>query len=111
VASTRQRKVQEELNESERALTATRKTSQLTLKNQTLQLGNEFYFEKVSLKAWQKMWGKSIGSRAPGIYMNALKQLAESADFTVNEFPTRNTYLSQRCQCGFVFSIFSNSDK
>jgi transposase len=100
IVSTRQRKVQEELNESERALTATRKTSQLTLKNQTLQLGNEFYFEKVSLKAWQKMWGKSIKQRAPGIYMRSLKQLAESADFTVNEFPTRNTYLSQRCQCG-----------
>jgi transposase len=100
VVSTRQQAVQDELNESERKLTATRKTSQLTLKNQTLQLGNEFYFEKVSLQAWQKMWGKSIGKRAPGIYMNALKQLAESADFTVNEFPTRSTYLSQRCQCG-----------
>jgi hypothetical protein len=100
VVSTRQQAVQDELNESERALTATRKTSQLTLKNQTLQLGNEFYFEKVSLKAWQKMWGKSIKQRAPGIYMQALKQLAESADFDVNEFPTRNTYLSQRCQCG-----------
>jgi hypothetical protein len=98
--STRQQVIQEELNEADRKLTATRKTSQLTLKNQTLQLGNEFYFEKVSLKAWQKMWGKSIKQRAPGIYMNALKQLAESADFNVNEFPTRNTYLSQRCQCG-----------
>jgi hypothetical protein len=100
VVSTRQQVVQDKLNEAERKLAATREKLQLTLKNQTLQLGNEFYFEKVSLSAWQKMWGKSIGQRAPGIYMRALKQLAESADFDVHEFPTRSTYLSQRCECG-----------
>jgi hypothetical protein len=100
IISTRQRKVQEELNEAERSLAATRQRSQFTLKNQVIQLGDEFCFEKVSIKAWQKMWGKSINSRAPGILMGSLKQLAERADFNVNEFSTKNTYLSQRCECG-----------
>jgi hypothetical protein len=100
IVSTRQRKVQEELNEVERKLAATREKLQFTLKNQIVQLGDEICFEKVSIKAWQKMWGKSIKQRAPGVLISALKQLAERADFNVNEFSTKNTYLSQRCQCG-----------
>jgi transposase len=100
IVSTRQRKVQEELNEADRCLAATREKLQFTLKNQIIQLGDEFCFEKVSIKAWQKMWGKSINSRAPGVLMGSLKQLAERAEFNVNEYSTKNTYLSQRCECG-----------
>jgi transposase len=100
IVSTRQRKVQEELNEVERKLAATREKLQFTLKNQIIQLGTDFCFEKVSIKAWQKMWGKSIGNRAPGVLMGSLKQLAERAEFNVNEYSTKSTYLSQRCECG-----------
>jgi hypothetical protein len=36
------------------------------------------------------MWGKSIDSRAPGIFISALKQLAERADFNaLMSFPPR----------------------
>lgn len=51
-------------------------------------------------KAWQKMFGRSVGRNAPGQFITRLKQIAESAGGYLNEFPTRETKLSQRCLCG-----------
>ena len=57
--------------------------------------------EKISYVAFQKMFGKSVGFRSPGKFMERLRTKAENAGGYVNEFPTYNTKLSQYChKCG-----------
>jgi putative transposase len=53
--------------------------------NEILRLGNSFKFEKLSYKAWQKRFGKSVGRNAPG---------------SILEVSPVQTYLSSRCVCG-----------
>jgi len=40
--------------------------------------------------------------RAPGMFVERLRQKAENAGGYVNEFPTKTTKLSQRCVCGDI---------
>ncbi len=95
-------KTQDQLAELNRRLAATRKTLQGKLANQVLTMGDTFNLEKISYRAWQKMFGKSVGFRAPGMFVSILRRKAESAGGTVNEFPVSNR-LSQTChQCGAV---------
>jgi putative transposase len=70
------------------------------LVNQTLALGKDIKAEKVSIKAWQKNWGKSIGFKSPSAFQSELVRKAESAGGTVLMFSTRKTALSQTCLCG-----------
>lgn len=86
----------------ERKLTAHRKSLQGELVNTVLSVGNYINIEKLSYKAFQKMFGRSVGKRAPGNFVSRLKQKAENAGGCVNEFPTYNTKLSQRCVCGAI---------
>jgi len=58
--------------------------------------------EKVSYKAWQRMFGRSVGFRAPGTFVALLRRKAESAGGRVDEFSTRTTQLSQTCLCGAI---------
>lgn len=53
-------------------------------------------------KAFQKIFGKSVGKRAPGMFVSHLKSKAERAGLRVVEIPTYSTKLSQTCQCGRV---------
>lgn len=72
------------------------------LVNRTLRKGHHFKMEKVSVKAWQKRWGKQIGYKAPGTFQSQLVQKAESAAGIVEQFSTQTTKLSQTCQCGRI---------
>ena len=63
-------------------------------------MGNVFKTEKISKKWLQKLYGKSVGLRAPGMYASELKRKAESAGGSYSEFPTQTTKLSQTCVCG-----------
>jgi transposase len=58
--------------------------------------------EKVSVKAWQKNWGKQIGYKAPGEFQSRLVRKAESAGGRVDKFSCQKTKLSQTCVCGRV---------
>ena len=58
--------------------------------------------EKLSYKAFQRMFGRSIRDRAPGMFLDHLRRKAASAGGGVIGFPTRPTRLSQSCQCGEV---------
>ena len=86
----------------ERKLAAHRKVLQGQLVHQVLSVGNQVHLEKLSYKAWQKVFGKSVGKHAPGMFVARLKQRAENAGGYVNEFPTQTTKLSQRCVCGAI---------
>ena len=86
----------------ERKLAAHRKSLHGELVNDVLRTGDTIKLEKLSYKAFQKLFGKSVGKRAPGMFVSHLKSKAERAGGRVVEIPTYNTKLSQTCQCGRV---------
>ena len=65
-----------------------------------LALGSTFHLEKISYRAWQKQFGRSVGRSAPGMFVSLLSRLAASAGGQVCELNTRRARLSQRCHCG-----------
>lgn len=79
-----------------------RKSLHGRLANEVLALGNIIKTENLSYKAFQKMFGKSVGMRAPGMYMNLLRRKAVNAGGRVEEFNTWTTRLSQTCICGKI---------
>jgi transposase len=86
----------------ERKLAAHRKSLHGELVNDILRIGDVIKLEKLSYKAFQKLFGKSVGKRAPGMFVSHLKSKAERAGGKVVEIPTYSTKLSQTCQCGRV---------
>ncbi|HAA28352.1 MAG TPA: hypothetical protein DCE56_12545, partial [Cyanobacteria bacterium UBA8553] len=73
-----------------------------SLVNDILRTGDIIKLEKLSYKAFQKLFGKSVGKRAPGMFVSHLRSKAERAGGKVVEIPTVLTKLSQTCQCGRV---------
>jgi putative transposase len=51
--------------------------------------------EKVSVKGWQKLYGKAISAKSPGFVQSELKRKAESAGGQFITFSTQKTALSQ----------------
>lgn len=95
--SARQRRTEAKLAELHRKQAAHRKSLHGQLVNRILRMGNWFKLEKVSYRAFQRRFGRSVGMRAPGTFVRQLKRKAESAGAEVDEFPTRTTRLSQTC--------------
>jgi hypothetical protein len=66
-----------------------------------LALKGTIILEKISYKAWQKQYGKSVGLRAPGMFIEMLRRTVASTGGTLIEVSTRTTKLSQYCHgCG-----------
>lgn len=87
--------------EAERILARTRRHSLGALSNRILALGAEVRAEKLSYKAFQRRFGKSVGRRAPGQLVELIRRKAVNAGGGLHEFPTRTTRLSQLCHgCG-----------
>ena len=93
---------QVKLAETNRKLAEYRESLHGQLVNQIVAMGNEIKMEELSYRAFQKRYGKSVGMRAPGKFVNLLKRKAASAGVSVTEFSTRTTKLSQVCLCGSV---------
>lgn len=102
VKSSKYQDTQNRLSELYRKLAAHRKSLHGQLVNDVFSLGNDIQLEKLSYRAFQRIYGKSIGMRAPGMFVSLLKRKAASAGVLVTEFPTRTTKLSQVCLCGQV---------
>jgi len=99
--STRYKKTRRKLAELQRKLAAHRKTLHGNLANRILRQGKHVKTEKLSYRAFQKNFGKSVKNRAPGMFMEILRRKAENAGGSVTEFSTRTTKLSQYChKCG-----------
>ena len=98
--SVRQRRTQARLADRQRKLAAHRKSLHGRLAHQIVRQGSTFLLEKVSYRAWQRRYGRSIQRRAPGMFVQILTRLAASAGGQVHTIPTRTTKLSQTCQCG-----------
>lgn len=100
VKSTRQRQTQADAAELLRRESAHRKTLHGQLANRVLSMGRVMKTEKLSYRSFQRQYGRSVGVRAPGMFVSMLRRKAESASGGVIEFPTRTTKLSQTCHCG-----------
>src|SRR5713226_293733 len=81
----------------ERKLAAHRKSLHGRLVHEIIRRGNTIRTEKLSYKAWQKQYGKSVGRNAPGMLIDHLRRTVASTGGTLSEFPTRTTKLSQYC--------------
>jgi hypothetical protein len=100
VRSKRYQKIQQGVAEKQRCLSETRKRMHGELANQVLSQGIFIRTEKLSYKSFQKDYGRSVGFRAPGMFVSLLRRKAESAGGFLEEFSTYKTCLSQTCQCG-----------
>jgi hypothetical protein len=89
------------LAEKARKLAAHRKSQHGKKVHEIIAMGNTVILEKLSYKAWQKQYGKSVGLRAPGMFVENLKRTVASTGGTLIEVPTRQAKLSQFCHgCG-----------
>lgn len=85
------------LASQERKLAAHRKSLHGRLVHQIVACGNTIITEKLSYKAWQKQFGRSVGLRAPGMFMELLRRTVANTGGTLHEVSTRQTKLSQYC--------------
>ena len=88
-------KAQEEIRELNRKMADKRKYLHECLANQIVGMGNAIYAEKLSYKAFQKLFGKSIGFRAPSAFMDILNRKALKAGGEVIDINTWTAKLSQ----------------
>jgi hypothetical protein len=87
----------------ERKLAAHRKSLHGQQVHEIVAVGNTVILEKISYKAWQKQYGKSVGLRAPGMFVEMLRRTVASTGGTLVEVPARTAKLSQFCHgCGCV---------
>src|SRR5260370_10601477 len=87
----------------ERKLAAQRKSPHGHNVHKVVAVGNTVILEKISYKAWQKQYGKSVGLRAPGMFVEMLRRTVASTGGTLIEVATRTAKLSQFCHgCGCV---------
>jgi putative transposase len=72
------------------------KSENRRLVNDVLRLGGKHIkLEKVSVKGWQKRYGKAIAAKSPGFFQSELVRKAESAGGTAHRYSTRTTACSQ----------------
>lgn len=99
--STNYQKTRQRKAEKERKLAAHRKSLHGQRVHEIVAVGTMVIVEKISYKAWQKQYGKSVGLRAPGMFIERLRRTVASTGGTLMEVPTRSTKLSQLCHgCG-----------
>ena len=100
IRSKRYKNLANKTAEHQRCLAETRKRMHGELTNKVLSSGVFIKTEKLSYKKLQQDFGKSVGFRAPGMFVSLLRRKAESAGGFLEEFSTYKTKLSQVCQCG-----------
>ena len=89
--------------ELERRKSAYAKSQNRRLVNEILRHGNRIKTERVSVKGWQKRYGKAISAKSPGFFQSELARKAVSeacakgisAGGQLIKFPTQTTALSQ----------------
>ncbi|BBD64983.1 transposase, IS608 family protein [Nostoc commune NIES-4072] len=89
------KKVAQKKRELERRKTSYAKSQNRKVVNEVLRHGSIIKTEKVSVKGWQKRYGKAISAKSPGFVQSELKRKAESAGGQFITFSTQKTALSQ----------------
>jgi hypothetical protein len=86
---------------TERKLAAHRKSLHGHLAHRIAQVGTTIHIESTPFFAWQKQYGRSIGLRAPGLFVAHVRRLVAKTGGTLVEVSAFKTKLSQYChQCG-----------
>jgi len=93
------KRTRSKLSEMQRCLAEHRKSLHGKLTNDLLELGTVFRTEKLSIKGWQKVFGRSVGRNAPGMFHTLLQRKAERAGGAVQWIDPFKTALSQHCIC------------
>jgi hypothetical protein len=87
--------------EKERKLAAHRMSLHGRKVHEIVAIGNTVILEHISYRAWQKLYGKSVGLRAPGMFVAMLRRTVARTGGTLLEVPSRTAKLSQFCHgCG-----------
>jgi hypothetical protein len=86
-----------EVANAERRLVAHRKSLHGRLVNDLIRVGNTISIEKTSFRGWQKVFGKSVGLRAPGMFYTHLKRIVAKTGGRLCEVSMYHTKLSQYC--------------
>jgi len=89
------RKFANKKRELERRKAAYSKTQNRKVVNEILRHGKHIKTENVSVKGWQKRYGKAISAKSPGFVQSELARKAESAGGSFTKFSTQKTALSQ----------------
>jgi putative transposase len=89
------KKLQRKRQELLRRKTAYTKSQNRKLVNEILRHGKIIKTEKISVKGWQKRYGKAISVKSPGFFQSELERKAVSAGGQFIRFSTRKTALSQ----------------
>jgi hypothetical protein len=85
----------------ERRLAAHRKSLHGRLVHELVAVGTTIITEKISYRARPQQFGRSVGLRAPGMFIAWLKRTVARTGGTLVEVPTRSSKLSQFCHgCG-----------
>ena len=95
IKSSNYRKSARKKAELERRKASYAKSQNRRLVNEILRHGNQIKTEKVSIKGWQKRYGKPMSAKSPGFFQSELKRKAENANGSFLEFSTQKTALSQ----------------
>jgi hypothetical protein len=95
VRSNNYRKTAQRKRNLERRKAAYAKSQNRKLVNEILRHGKDVQTEKVSVKGWQKRYGKAISAKSLGYFQSELKRKAESAGGSFTQFSTQTTALSQ----------------
>jgi hypothetical protein len=82
---------------TERKLAAHRKSLHGKLAHRIVEVGSTITIEKTSFKAWQKQYGRSIGLRAPGMFVAHLARIVAKTGGSLREVSAYQTKLSQYC--------------
>src|SRR5713101_6099487 len=92
--SHRYQQTRQRLATTERKLAAHRRSLHGHLANQIIRLGDDLRIEQVSYKSWQRCFGSSVGLRAPGRFVDAVKcVVARTRTAHLHEIPTFQTRL------------------
>lgn len=102
ISSERYIKTKDEFSELHRKQAEYRKSLHGRLANTILSCGKHIKAEKLSYLAFQKLYGKSVGFRAPGLFISKLSSKAERAGGFFEDLNTQRLKLSQTCHCGII---------
>jgi len=97
--SKRARRTLTQLADAHRRLAAHRASLHGNLTNRIVSHGSIVNTEKLSYRAFQRRFGRSVRDRAPGMFVSHLRRKADSAGGRLLEFDPRATALSQTCIC------------
>ena len=85
---------------AERRLAAQRTSLHGKLAHDIVKRGTTIHIEKTSFKGWQKQYGKSMGLRAPGMFVAHLTRVVAKTGGTLHEVSAFHSKVSQYChQC------------